>query len=322
MERKAKTSKAPQPSEPGQKIPVWSWTGAVAVADVEPLTKLVCLNIARYLSDAGKGWRISVKQMMADTGLSNGSIATHLKKAEAAKILVIQRTAKPNGQRGVTLYKPRFPDNVELSREPAEMPGDDGDCGSTGPSVRGTPGVAAPSAPCTPGPRVGGSSRPRARGARQESLQKGSLQKRSFQERGHADARPAPEAHGVVVDAEFIDVEHAKPEQPTKNQPQTLVALKASKALTPAKATAHRLPEDWMPSEDGWRFAIERLGSTERAREEFAKFRDYWDEQPDSKGKKVRWDGTWRNWVRRAPQYAPRTPAISTGRVDRSQLCT
>lgn len=319
MARNTKSSKA-LPSEPGQKIPVWSWTGAVAAADVEPLTKLVCLNIARYLSDAGKGWHISVKQMMADTGLSNGSIATHLKKAEAAKILVIQRTAKPNGQRGVTLYKPRFPDNVELSREPAEMPGDGGDCGSTEPSVRGTPGVA-PSASHTPGPRVGGSSRPRARGARQESLQKGSSQKGSFQERGHADARPAPEAHGVVVDAEFIDVKHAKPEQKAKNYSHAPVALKASKTPTPAKATAHRLPDDWMPSEDGWRFAIERLGSTERAREEFAKFRDYWDEQPDSKGKKVRWDGTWRNWVRRAPQYAPRTPTRSARRVDRSQLC-
>jgi hypothetical protein len=84
--------------QPMQKVPVWEWTGAIAAADVPPLTKLVCLNIARYLSSAGKGWRLSIKQMMADTGLSNRALATHLKNAEKAGLLVIQRMPGPNGQ--------------------------------------------------------------------------------------------------------------------------------------------------------------------------------------------------------------------------------
>lgn len=129
------------------KKPVWSWTDAVAKADVPPLTKLVCLNIARYFSSAGKGWRVSIKEMMADTGLSNRSLATHLQLAADAKLLIVKREAGPHGQRGVTTYIPCFPDGTELARE-AELPPREGD--SLGLSEPSSPG---PSEPASPRPR-------------------------------------------------------------------------------------------------------------------------------------------------------------------------
>lgn len=108
--------------------PVWSWTDAVARANVPPLTKLVCLNIARYLSSAGKGWSIPIKDMIDDTGLGNQAIARHLKIAKAAGLLTIRRNFDPRtGHRTVTTYRPRFPRGVVLASQPAKMadPSDD-----------------------------------------------------------------------------------------------------------------------------------------------------------------------------------------------------
>lgn len=103
------------------KIPVWSWTDAVMKSNVPPLTKYVCLNIARYLSSTGKGWRITVSQMMHDTGLSNRTLATHLERARKAGLLTIVRHHDGRGHRTVTEYRPRFPDGAELDVQPAEL---------------------------------------------------------------------------------------------------------------------------------------------------------------------------------------------------------
>ena len=55
------------------KVPIWSWTDAVARADMPPLCKLVLLNIGRHLSQVGgKGWPMTIKQMQKETGLSTG----------------------------------------------------------------------------------------------------------------------------------------------------------------------------------------------------------------------------------------------------------
>jgi hypothetical protein len=114
----------PQQSRPASaRIPVWSWTEAVAKASVPALTKLVCLNIARYLSDAGKGWFITTKEMMADTGMSERSLVTHLENAEKAQLIVREVRHNRRGYRAGTFYKPCFPDGTELAREPAEMGG-------------------------------------------------------------------------------------------------------------------------------------------------------------------------------------------------------
>ena len=57
-----------------------------------------------------------------------------------------------------------------------------------------------------------------------------------------------------------------------------------------------RLPEDWKPSKTDLEFA-DGLGVRSV---EGDKFRDHWHSQPSSKGVKVDWSATWRNWCRNA----------------------
>jgi hypothetical protein len=91
------------------KIPVWEWTAAIAMTPVPPSTKLICFVIARHLSDAAKGWRISIEQLMQETGLSNRAVALHIKKAVGAGLLTIRREHNSAGHRVGTTYTPAFP---------------------------------------------------------------------------------------------------------------------------------------------------------------------------------------------------------------------
>jgi uncharacterized protein YdaU (DUF1376 family) len=69
------------------------------------------------------------------------------------------------------------------------------------------------------------------------------------------------------------------------------------------RARATRLPLDWVPPEPDWLFATEALGIP-RALVELEKFRDYWAAKAGAGGTKADWDATWRNWVRKAGEYA------------------
>jgi hypothetical protein len=58
-----------------------------------------------------------------------------------------------------------------------------------------------------------------------------------------------------------------------------------------------RLPADWKPSDDQIAFCkAERPDLHPVATGD--RFRDYWIAQPGTKGVKLDWDATWRNWVR------------------------
>jgi len=76
----------------------------------------------------------------------------------------------------------------------------------------------------------------------------------------------------------------------TKNQePITIVETKQSRGT--------RLPADWKPSEDQISFC--RKNRADLLPEQVAdSFKDYWISQAGSKGVKLDWDATWRNWVR------------------------
>jgi uncharacterized protein YdaU (DUF1376 family) len=58
-----------------------------------------------------------------------------------------------------------------------------------------------------------------------------------------------------------------------------------------------RLPPDWVPE-------VEHLGWSALQAQELPKFRDYWLAQPGQKGVKADWQATWRNWMRKAAEYA------------------
>lgn len=78
----------------------------------------------------------------------------------------------------------------------------------------------------------------------------------------------------------------------TNNQePITIVEAKQP------QSRGTRLPADWKPSDDQIAFCkAERPDLHPVATGD--RFRDYWIAQPGSKGVKLDWDATWRNWVR------------------------
>lgn len=102
-------------------IPVWTWRDAIRQADIAPLTKLVCYTIANHLSDAGKGYAIDVGSIIAESGLSNRSVATHIQLASDAGLLHVERQKDDSGRYRWSHYRPRFPSECELAREPADM---------------------------------------------------------------------------------------------------------------------------------------------------------------------------------------------------------
>jgi uncharacterized protein YdaU (DUF1376 family) len=71
-----------------------------------------------------------------------------------------------------------------------------------------------------------------------------------------------------------------------------------------SSSKGRRLPPDWRPTDDDWATACRLLGR-HKAEIELAKFRDYWPAKPGSAGRKLDWDGTWRNWVRKAAEQLP-----------------
>lgn len=63
---------------------------------------------------------------------------------------------------------------------------------------------------------------------------------------------------------------------------------------------AHRLPDGWQPAPEPE--LVRAIGGPKAADRELAKFGDYWRAAPGAKGRKVDWQATWRNWLRRAAE--------------------
>lgn len=72
----------------------------------------------------------------------------------------------------------------------------------------------------------------------------------------------------------------------------------------PTNAT--RIPDNWTPDTEGWRFAAQHLGDDGAVADELDRFLDYWRGVPGAKGRKLDWPATWRNWCRRSAESKPR----------------
>lgn len=73
-------------------------------------------------------------------------------------------------------------------------------------------------------------------------------------------------------------------------------------AHVPRSNRGTRLPNDWSPTDEQLAFA---RGLGVDGYDQAERFRDYWIAQPGQKGVKLDWNGTWRNWVRRAAERRP-----------------
>lgn len=67
-----------------------------------------------------------------------------------------------------------------------------------------------------------------------------------------------------------------------------------------SKKRGSRLPADWRLTKALGDWAMKEGLSEVSVRREADKFRDYWNGVPGKSGVKLDWDGTWRNWVRKA----------------------
>lgn len=74
----------------------------------------------------------------------------------------------------------------------------------------------------------------------------------------------------------------------------------------PAKAGASqhgtRLPDNWVPARSDTNLATEERHSPEWLTDQLDRFRDYWAGVAGQRGRKVDWDATWRNWIRRSAE--------------------
>lgn len=86
----------------------------------------------------------------------------------------------------------------------------------------------------------------------------------------------------------------------------------------PKRKRGARLPEDWLPSQESIRTIRSEFPwvTSEHLEREHRKFRDYWHSKTTG-ATKLDWEGTWRNWMRKAYESVPAhvsvaKPTIST----------
>lgn len=88
----------------------YTWQKAIADAQCEPLTKLLCYTISNYLSPGGDYAYPSIQTLCDATGLKKTAVLVHIKKAVASGLLV--KEARQNSRGGDTsnAYFPNMPD--------------------------------------------------------------------------------------------------------------------------------------------------------------------------------------------------------------------
>lgn len=72
-----------------------------------------------------------------------------------------------------------------------------------------------------------------------------------------------------------------------------------------------RIASDWAPSETDRTFAKQEGFSEFEVQREASKFRDYWTACAGSRGVKLDWPATWRQWIRSTADRAGKRPAAS-----------
>lgn len=85
----------------------------------------------------------------------------------------------------------------------------------------------------------------------------------------------------------------AKTETETETETTT-----SNEVVKTNRSRGSRLSPDWLPSSESVA-KIKTECPTVNPQNEHAAFIDYWIAQPGSKGVKLDWDATWRNWMRR-----------------------
>ena len=99
--------------------------------------------------------------------------------------------------------------------------------------------------------------------------------------------------------------------------PSTGLALVADSTTAVAaaptpKRRGTRLPTDWQPARSEANIAAEKGHTSEFLTGQLLQFRDYWTAKAGANGTKLDWDATWRNWIRRSHEFAPKPTRART----------
>lgn len=104
---------------------------------------------------------------------------------------------------------------------------------------------------------------------------------------------------GASDEAETGASTEAGPTRPGPTRPNPS-ELKSETSSRKRADRAQRLPDDWRPEPEPE--LVKQLGGQKAAKHEWDKFVDYWKGVPGAKGRKLDWQATWRNWIRRASE--------------------
>lgn len=106
-------------------------------------------------------------------------------------------------------------------------------------------------------------------------------------------------AHGSWNSGGQMSASHAD-----KNTDKKRTRVELEKKNSSSSTRGTRLPADWEPGEEGKAFAEKQGLRNGRASAELDKFRDYWASATGQSATKADWQAAWRNWVRKAVEYA------------------
>lgn len=108
--------------------------------------------------------------------------------------------------------------------------------------------------------------------------------------------QPKPEPAGLIPDSGFplTDSGLQREDGPPAAQPRPAPAKSKSPQATRLPAD-WRLPDDW----EAWSLSEQPSWTREGVRRVAESFRDYWAAKGGADARKVDWQATWRNWVRR-----------------------
>jgi uncharacterized protein YdaU (DUF1376 family) len=149
------------------------------------------------------------------------------------------------------------------------------------------------------------------------SLEKGYVSKQSQLQRDRAAKRWT----GKKKDDATALPDECRSDAPTPTPtPIVKEEPKGSSKKTVSPQKGERLAQDWrLPKEWGEWAVAEGLDEVS-VRREADKFRDYWHAKSGKDAAKVKWEATWRNWVRQAIERLPPKPRDAPRIGDRKTL--
>lgn len=123
-------------------------------------------------------------------------------------------------------------------------------------------------------------------------------------------AQPKPERAGLIPDSPSLIPDCGNQREAAPKSPPAAQSSRAPRAS--------RLPENWKLPEEWQAWALgERPDWTPAHAKTVAEaFRDYWIGKGGADARKVNWEATWRNWVRREKDMAPRGNVMHLNRQE------